>query len=95
MSLTTNRSEKIENRSSSQPIRKIGFASFAGAVVVLTVGILNDHIGYFKNNPISADISAAATAVVEFLVAYSIPPGKDETIVEEDGKLKSAKKAAN
>ena len=68
-----------KNRSTSLPIKKVGFASFAGAVVVLTVGILNDHVPYFDKKPVSADISAAATAVVEFLVAYFVPHGKDET----------------
>ena len=79
-------------KSTSLPIRKVGFASFAGAVVVLTVGILNDYIPYFEDKPVSANISAAATVIVEFLVAYLVPPGKDETIVEEEGKLKSAAK---
>ena len=78
-------------RSTSTPIRKVGFASFAGAVVVLTVGILNDYVPFFENKPISADISAAATAVVEFIVAYLVAPGKNEAISEEEGQLKSAK----
>jgi hypothetical protein len=91
--LTTEKSEqKAKPQSTSQPLRKVGFASFAGAMVVLSVGILNDHVSYFEKKPVSADIAAAATAVVEFLVAYFVPHGKDETIVEEDGQLKTAKK---
>lgn len=81
-----------KNQFTSMPIRKVGFASFAGAVVVLTVGILNDYVPYFEKKPISADISAAATAVVEFMVAYLVAPGKDEAISIEDGVTRSTKK---
>lgn len=79
-------------RSTSMPIRKVGFASFAGAVVVLTVGILNDYSPYFEKKPISGDIAAAATAVVEFMVAYLVAPGKGEAIADEKDRLKSATK---
>ena len=91
ISNTSNSEIAKKPRSTSMPIRKVGFASFAGAMVVLTVGILNDYVPYFEKKPISADIAAAATAVVEFMVAYLVAPGKDEAIAEEEGQLKSAR----
>ncbi len=88
-STTTQSSEKP----TYQPVRKVTAGVFTGALVTLTVLILNTYHPFFKqkDNQISGEITGAATTVLTFIVSYLVPPGTKETVVLEDGVTKSAK----
>jgi len=76
----------------SAPVQKITYGAATGALVTLVVLILN---AYFlpPEKKISAEISGAATTVLTFVVAYLVPPGANETTVQDtSGATKSATK---
>ena len=91
MTSTTTQSSK--NQPTHQPVRKVTAGVFTGALVTLTVLILNTYHPFFKqkDNQISGEITGAATTVLTFIVSYLVPPGTKETVVLEDGVIKSAK----
>lgn len=77
-----------------QPVRKVTAGVFTGALVTLTVLILNTYHPFFKqkDNKISGEIAGAATTVLTFIVSYLVPPSREEAIAIEEGVTKSAKK---
>lgn len=82
-------------QSTYQPVKKVTVGAFTGALVTLTVLILNTYHPFFKHtdNQISGEISGAATTILTFIVSYWIPPGKQEAIAAaDDGVTRSAKK---
>ena len=91
-STTTERHTKAQP--TYQPVRKVTAGVFTGALVTLTVLILNTYHPFFRNedNKISGEISGAATTVLTFIVSYLVPPGRQETLTEDRGITKSAKK---
>ncbi len=91
--MTSTISQSSKTQPTYQPIKKVTAGVFTGALVTLTVLILNTYHPFFRqnNNKISGEISGAATTVLTFIVSYLIPPGKKETVVIEDGITKSAK----
>ena len=92
--MTSTTTERHKNdRPTYQPVRKVTAGVFTGALVTLTVLILNTYHPFFRKegNEISGEISGAATTVLTFVVSYLIPPGRQETIAIEEGITKSAK----
>jgi Na+/proline symporter len=83
-----------KSQSTYQPVRKVTAGAFTGALVTLTVLILNTYHPFFKqeNNQISGQISGAATTVLTFIVSYLVSPGREEAIATEDDVTRSAKK---
>lgn len=76
----------------SAPVRKVWVGGVTGAFVTLVVGILNAYVPFFVHQPISGEISGAATTVLTFIVAYLVPPAPGETsVVDPTGALRSAK----
>lgn len=80
-------------QSTYQPVKKVTYGAFAGALVTLTVFLLNTHHPSFQDESrkIPGEISGAATTILTFIVSYLVPPGKEEAIVMEDGVPQSAK----
>ncbi len=91
--MTSTISQSPKTEPTYQPVRKVTAGVFTGALVTLTVLILNTYHPFFKqkDNQISGEISGAATTVLTFIVSYLVPPGKKETVAIEDGITKSAK----
>ncbi len=91
--MTSTTTQSQETQPTYQPVRKVTAGVFTGALVTLTVLILNTYHPFFKqkDNKISGEISGAATTVLTFIVSYLVPPGKKEIVVLEDGATKSAK----
>ena len=89
MSTTT---QLKKQQSTYQPVRKVTAGAFTGALVTLLVLILNTYVPFFEKKPISGEISGAATTVLTFIVAYLVPPGKNEAIAVEEDFTRSAKK---
>jgi hypothetical protein len=75
-----------------RPRRKVLGAAFTGALVTLTVFVLNTYVISGQDKKITSEASAAATTVLSSLIAYLIPPDPNETTVDEDGNTKSALK---
>ena len=95
MTPATSQPEKPKKlQSTSQPVKKVTARAFTGALVTLTVLILNTYYPFFKqeNNQISGEISRAATTVLTFVVFYLVPPSREEAILIDDGITRSAKK---
>lgn len=76
----------------SKPRRKVLGAAFTGALVTLTVFVLNTYVISDQDKKITSEASAAATTVLSSLIAYLIPPDPNETTVDVDGNTKSALK---
>lgn len=89
MTSTTTKTEKAQP--TYQPVRKVTVGAFTGALVTLTVLIVNDFVIEEGKQKISGEITGAATTVLTFIVSYLVPPGKEETIAIEDGVTRSAK----
>ena len=77
-----------------QPVRKATVGAFTGALVTLTVLILNTYHPFFQNESkkISGEIFGAATTILTFIVSYLIPPSREEAIAIEEGIAKLARK---
>jgi len=76
-----------------RPRRKVLGAAFTGALVTLTVFVLNTYVISDPDKKVTSDASAAATTVLSSLIAYLIPPDPNEiTTVDEDGNTKCALK---
>lgn len=87
MTHDTSQMEKVDNlQTTVQPVRKVTAGAFTGALVTLTVLILNTYSPFFEKKPISGEISGAATTVLTFIVSYLVPPGRKEAVAIEDGK---------
>ena len=71
-----------------KPINKVLGSAFTGALVTLTVFVLNTYVIHEPNKDITPEASAAATIVLSSLIAYLIPPDPNETIES----VKSARK---
>ncbi|HEY9771741.1 MAG TPA: hypothetical protein V6C71_25135 [Coleofasciculaceae cyanobacterium] len=90
MTLITTQEQK--SQPTYQPVRKVTAGIFTGALVTLTVLILNTYNPFFKeeSNQISGEMSGVTTTVLTFIVSYLVPPGRKEIVVMEDGVTKSA-----
>ena len=89
--MTSTTTEPKKARSTYQPVRKVTVGAFTGALVTLTVLIVNDFVIEEGKQKISGEITGAATTVLTFIVSYLVPPGKEETIAIEEGVTRSAK----
>lgn len=77
----------------SAPLRKVTFGAISGALVTLTVGILNTYVPFFADRPVSGEISGAATTVVSFVISYLVRPDPRETTIrDQSGNTISARK---
>jgi Na+/proline symporter len=92
--MTSTTTQSTQAKPTYLPVRKITAGAFTGALVTLTVLILNTYNPFFKQNEnkISGEISGAATTVLTFIVSYLVPPGREEMVVSENGITKSGQK---
>jgi hypothetical protein len=88
--MTSTTTQPKKSQPTYQPIRKVTVGAFTGALVTLTVLILNDFVIKEGNQKISGELTGAATTVLTFIVSYLVPPGMKETVVLEDSVTKSA-----
>ncbi|MBS9394315.1 MAG: hypothetical protein HEQ29_14630 [Dolichospermum sp. LBC05a] len=72
---------------------KVLGSAFTGALVTLTVFVLNTYVISDKDKKITSEASAAATTVLSFIVGYQVTDDTpNEITVDEDGNTKSALK---
>lgn len=92
--MTSTTTQSTKPRPTYLPIRKITAGALTGALVTLTVLILNTYNPFFRqqDDRISGEISSAATTIMMFIVSYLVPPGREEIVVIEDGSAKSGQK---
>ena len=55
-----------------RPRRKVLGAAFTGALVTLTVFVLNTYVISGQDRKITSEASAAATTVLSFIVGYQV-----------------------
>ncbi len=91
--MTSTTTQEQKSQPTYQPVKKVTAGVFTGALVTLTVLILNTYNPFFKeeSNQISGEMSGAVTTILVFIVSYLVPPGRKEMVVIEDGIIKSAK----
>lgn len=92
--MTSTTTQSTKSRPAYLPIRKITVGAFTGALVTLTVLILNTYNPVFKqqDSQISGEIASAATTILTFIVSYLVPPSREEIVVSEDGSAKSGQR---
>ncbi len=66
-------------QTSSAPIRKVTATGVAGAIVTIVVLLLNRFV-LSDQQQIPADITAAITTVISFIIGYLVPPGPNDHI---------------
>jgi hypothetical protein len=77
----------------SIPVRKVTVGAFSGALVTLTVLVLNNYVSSFKEKPITPEMTGTAITIVTFIVSYLVPPDQRETTVQDqEGNTISARK---
>jgi hypothetical protein len=73
------------------PVRKVTAGALSGAIVTLVIWMLNTYVPMFNRRPIPAEITGTLTTIVSFMISYAVPPGRDETVIEdEQGRTLSA-----
>lgn len=73
------------------PVRKVTAGALSSAIVTLVIWMLNTYVSPFDRRPIPAEIAGTLTTIVSFMISYAVPPGRDETVVEdEQGRTLSA-----
>ena len=89
----TSTTTQKKSQPTDRPVRKVTAGVFTGALVTLTVLILNTYNPFFReeSNQISGEMTGAATTILTFIVSYLVPPGREEIVAIEDGVTKSAK----
>ena len=74
----------------TRPKRKIVAGGLAGALVIVFVWLVKT----FTKGEIPAELSAALTTIVSFIISYITPPDPNETsVIDASGNAKSALKA--
>jgi hypothetical protein len=70
------------------PQQKVLVPAVAGFLVALIVFILNNFVITDEKKKVPSELSALAIPVLTGLLAYWIPPGRDERIIEcnQDGQ---------
>jgi fluoride ion exporter CrcB/FEX len=61
------------------PTRKVIAGGIAGALATIGVFILNTYV-LPPDKPLTAEISAAITTVLSFLISYLVPPSSSDQI---------------
>jgi putative flippase GtrA len=74
----------------SRPRRKVIAGGLGGSLVIVFVWLLK----MFAKTEIPAEVSAALTTIVSFVISYITPPDSNETsVADASGNMKSALKA--
>lgn len=64
---------------SARPTNKVVATGLAGAITTIIVWILNTFV---LPEPMPAEVVAALTTIIAVLVAYFVPPGAEDQIIE-------------
>lgn len=92
---TPNQPNKPNVSPTCRPRRKVLSGGMTGSIVTLVVLVLNIYVftGNNADKKIPPELASSATTVLSLLVSYLVPPGPNETsIQDEDGNTKSALK---
>lgn len=77
------------------PVRKVTVGALSGALVTLSVLVLNNYTSFFKEKPITSEMACAVTTIVTFIVSYLVPPDQRETIIQDqEGNAISARQTS-
>lgn len=76
--------ENIEK--TNWPQKKVLVQAAAAFLVALIVFILNNFVITDEKKKVPSELAALATPFFTALIAYAVPPGRDERIIECDKK---------
>lgn len=93
--MTSSSSDIMSSASQSEPqptvlpTRKVTAGVIAGAVLTISVWVVNTYGLLPKQEKIPAEITGAMQVLLTFMVAYMVPPGKEEGLVQAGDKILS------